>query len=150
MMLPRGPTVRDGLEEIAAGAVDLGERDEGAAEIVPPETIDPVPPGGVHHYRAGEKFKKPFPDPLPASIDPHVFTHPGSVFASFTDRLLPCLRDPLRLLLNGQPQVPVGEWQRGVCQTRDGKPVALEIAWDAVGDASLYWRFLGLDGPPKR
>jgi hypothetical protein len=28
--------VRDRLQEIAAGAVDLGERDEGAAEIVAP------------------------------------------------------------------------------------------------------------------
>ncbi len=117
---------------------------------LPPASIDPAPRGGVHHFRAGPAYGKRLDEPLPDKLDPHNYNQPGAVFASFIDRLPACLREALQPASDGKPQKPAGKWQHTICKNRHGKPVDVEIAWDEVGNESLYWRFLGLDGPPRR
>lgn len=90
--------------------------------------------------------------PLPTSLDPTVYHNPGSIFAAFTSGLLPCLRKALRIGKDGHPAVPAQKWVTASCPSErwdhPGEKVPVKVAWYKIGDASLYWHFLGLSGPP--
>ncbi len=120
----------------------------------PSTASDPVilPATHAHHFRAQRGGEEP---EVATAQDR---THPSSVFAAPAECLEKCEQDALVLDPSGKPGVPAKTWVTAHCSytfwdfgKRPPKQTISEdrdIAWDDIGDASLYWRALGFEGRP--